>query len=135
MEIRPICTECGIRVAEKHYVYYKGKRYQYYRRRCGMCRRPYRNNNYQQRQKEKVFRHYSGNYPSCARCGITDLDVLCIDHINDDGNAHRKSIGVPSGTRFYQWLINHNFPSGYQVLCFNCNMKKRLIKEDKWLTK
>jgi hypothetical protein len=48
-----------------------------------------------------------------------DIRCLTIDHINGKGEQHRKIVG--SGTKFYQWLKNNNFPEGYQVLCFNCN--------------
>ena len=38
---------------------------------------------------------------------------------------------------FYAWLIKHNFPKGYQVLCFNCNLRKHLkfLKKDRVTTK
>ena len=81
---------------------------------------------YQRKCREKVVNYYSGNDPKCARCGITDMDVLCIDHVNGNGNAHRRSIGITSGAMFFQWLIKNNFPDGFQVLCANCNLKKRI---------
>ena len=75
--------------------------------------------------KMQVLNQYSiTQYPSCAKCGIDDVDVLCIDHINGDGAAHRKHI--KSGNHLYTWLITNNFPEGYQVLCHNCNWKKSL---------
>lgn len=75
--------------------------------------------------KHKVMAHYSeASEPQCARCGIADLDVLCIDHINGGGKQHRKEVG--HGILFYRWLVKNDYPLGYQVLCFNCNMKKRI---------
>ena len=59
----------------------------------------------------------------CNNCGESDVDVLAIDHINNDGYAHRLA---NPGWYFYQWLKNNNYPEGYQVLCFNCNWKKHL---------
>src|SRR5260221_360879 len=47
---------------------------------------------------------------------------LSIDHINGDGSKHRKEIG--GGGKIYKWLINNNFPSGFQVLCIPCNLHK-----------
>ena len=83
------------------------------------------------RNKTKALAHYSNNdIPQCATCGITDVDVLCIDHINGGGTAHRRAIGIPSGSRFYRWLISKNFPLGYQTLCANCNLKKRIMERE-----
>lgn len=58
----------------------------------------------------------------CACCGETIQQFLTIDHINNDGNEHRKEIG----NHLYGWLINNAFPKGFQVLCMNCNFGKRL---------
>lgn len=69
-----------------------------------------------------VLSHYSQGEPRCLSCGIIDLDVLTIDHIKGNGNAHRKITG--GGVEFYRWLRKNNFPDGYQTLCFNCNAKK-----------
>lgn len=78
--------------------------------------------------KVRVLTHYSNGNPKCNQCGISDLDVLCIDHVANNGNTHRKNVGVASGITFYQWLINNNFPDGFQALCANCNLKKELIQ-------
>ena len=41
-----------------------------------------------------VFSHYStSDVPRCARCGIDDIDVLCLDHINGGGNKWRCQNG------------------------------------------
>ena len=77
------------------------------------------------KQKEAVMSHYSGGAPICVKCGITDIDVLTIDHINGNGSSHRRAIGI-EGNFFYRWLIRNNYPKGYQALCFNCNIKKHL---------
>ncbi len=76
-------------------------------------------------RKIAVLSYYSGGVPICARCGITDVDVLCIDHINGNGCRHRRAIGS-QGRHFFRWLNANDYPSGYQVLCFNCNAKKYL---------
>jgi hypothetical protein len=76
------------------------------------------------RVKKEVFAHY-GN--KCACCGIDEMVFLTMDHIYGDGAAHRgrgvKRVG--SGTALYRWLRRHNYPDGFQVLCFNCNCAKR----------
>lgn len=80
---------------------------------------------YTQRLKAEVLSHYSNGSPMCVRCRIDDIDILTIDHINDGGNKHRKAISYDrGGLAFYKWLRREGFPEGYQVLCYNCNMKK-----------
>lgn len=71
--------------------------------------------------KFKVLSHYGGNPPKCACCGENNVGFLTIDHILGDGNKHRKKIGQ---SNIYYWLIRNNFPKGYQVLCYNCNLGK-----------
>jgi len=75
-----------------------------------------------QRQKRKlrVLTHYGGSPPKCACCGESHSEFLSIDHINGCGTKHSERIGK-TGDAFYLWLINNNFPSGYRVLCMNCN--------------
>jgi hypothetical protein len=75
--------------------------------------------------RNKIFNHYSSDGIKCALCGITDCDVLSIDHINGDGGKHRKEIGR-SGHSLYVWLIKQGFPEGYRVLCLNCQHKEAL---------
>lgn len=72
----------------------------------------------QQERKTQVFDHYGS---TCNGCGCTDPDVLQVDHVNGDGAAHRREIGQ-SG--LYAWLIKHDFPPSFQLLCANCNTKK-----------
>ncbi len=74
------------------------------------------------KQKFIVIDHYGGK---CEYCGEKDLDVLCIDHIDGSGGQHRKKL-AKDGTTTYRWLVKNNYPVGFQVLCFNCNMKKHL---------
>lgn len=67
-------------------------------------------------QKVSAIGHYGG---VCACCGERELAFLTIDHIDGGGTKHRQEVG--GGSKFYRWLITNEFPSGYQVLCANCN--------------
>ncbi len=58
----------------------------------------------------------------CACCGESTSEFLTIDHIANDGFAHRKRVG--GGYSMYLWLKRNQFPEGVQVLCHNCNMAK-----------
>lgn len=71
--------------------------------------------------KLSVLTHYSSGKPECACCGESIVDFLSIDHINNDGAAHRKEIGQ---SKLYGWLKKNKYPAGYQVLCMNCNFGK-----------
>ena len=57
----------------------------------------------------------------CACCGVEGLPFLAIDHIEGAGNTHRKAINR-YGSTFFRWLVDSNFPPGFQVLCHNCNV-------------
>ena len=79
------------------------------------------------KKKTLVLGHYSFiGLPECAYCGIRDVDVLCLDHIDNDGGGLCRREG--SGIRFYTWIVKNNFPAGYQVLCANCNLKKEISR-------
>lgn len=71
--------------------------------------------------REKVINHY-GN--KCVCCGENNPKFLSIDHINNDGNKHRRSIKTFSGFHFALWVVKNSFPKFLQLLCYNCNMAK-----------
>jgi hypothetical protein len=73
------------------------------------------------RPKLIVLEHY-GKY--CQMCGETNAVFLTLDHLLDGGNQHRETLRK-FGRPFYQWLIKSDFPSDYQVLCFNCNCGRK----------
>lgn len=72
-----------------------------------------------------VLTHYSNGTPKCNHCNISDLRVLTIDHINSDGAKMRKELNLRSSTEHYDYIIKQKYPSGYQVLCMNCQFIKR----------
>lgn len=56
----------------------------------------------------------------CKCCDEDEQRFLTIDHINNDGAEHRKTLKYS----IYLWLKQHNYPKGFQILCFNCNLAK-----------
>lgn len=58
----------------------------------------------------------------CTCCGESQYEFLSLDHINDDGNIHRREVGL--GTGIYHWAKKHAFPPSLQILCYNCNFAK-----------
>lgn len=75
------------------------------------------------RLKLEVFNYYGG--PICKCCGETHMEFLSIDHVNNDGASHRRTLkGGGCGEKLYDWLKRNKYPPGYQVLCMNCNFAK-----------
>lgn len=74
--------------------------------------------------KSIVIDYYSNNKNKCVCCGENHFEFLTIDHINGGGLAHRRKIKTTGGGMFYRWLIQNDFPIGYQVMCWNCNWAK-----------
>ena len=75
--------------------------------------------------KFDVFSHYSNGNIKCSCCAETEFMFLSLDHINGGGNRHRKALRK-SGINFYAWLIRTGYPSGYSIMCMNCNWGKRM---------
>ena len=73
--------------------------------------------------KLEAISHYGrDSQPLCNSCGFSDIGALCLDHINNDGAEHRKT--VRSGKETYAWAKRNNYPPIFQTLCANCNMIK-----------
>ena len=84
------------------------------------------NKKYRENLRFEILAYYSNGDPKCACCGENTYEFLTIDHINNNGAEQRRNIKCGSGWKFYEWLRRNNFPEGYQVLCFNCNLGKRM---------
>jgi hypothetical protein len=89
----------------------------------------------QQRMRDKIAEALGG-WVCADPFGIhekplTDRDVLTFDHKNDDGAQDRRNHGSAEYTfRYYA----HNLEAAkanLQILCFNCNWKKRRAAESK----
>jgi hypothetical protein len=94
-------------------------------------------NDYRFLNKEAAINMYSNGDAVCKWCGHGDLDVLCLDHVNNDGCKERTVRASRTGKLFmvscggdklYNHLRKHDYPSGYQVLCANCNLKKEVLR-------
>jgi adenylate kinase family enzyme len=76
---------------------------------------------YHAQLKAEVVEHYGG---FCTCCKENQIEFLTIDHVDGGGNEHRRIEKVGSGGSFYSWLKRNSFPTGFQVLCWNCNAAK-----------
>ncbi len=72
----------------------------------------------------KILTHYGGDPPKCNHCGLNNYKVLELDHINNNGAEERKKL--KSTYQIYFWIVKNNYPTGYQILCRNCNWLKYL---------
>jgi hypothetical protein len=81
---------------------------------------------------EVLSRYGKGKKPVCSwrNCYISDVDMLSIDHILNDGAKHRpqQKIGNRTGIGFYYHLKKLGFPKGFQTLCMNHQLKKEILK-------
>lgn len=109
-----LCITCGKVEAEK-----KGQR-------CEGCRLK-RNEFFRKQAKAlrvEIISEYGGR---CTCCGENDINFLQIDHVNNDGAAHRKANSKSlAGFWMYHWIKKNNYPNTLQVLCANCNFSKKM---------
>lgn len=74
--------------------------------------------------KIETFSHYSDGNIKCACCGEREIKFLALDHINGGGGKERRETRSKGGQKTYRLLRKNNYPTGYQILCHNCNMAK-----------
>ena len=75
--------------------------------------------------KEAAYAAYGGYV--CACCGEVEPMFLSIDHVDNDQCEQAKKHGRPhTGLFLVKWLRDNGYPSGFQVLCHNCNQGKRI---------
>ena len=75
----------------------------------------------------KNMRKNGGLDTYCKKCRKLRSDKYCLLHPTKAAENSRiyrlnKSKLVGSGSKFLRWLKANNFPSGFRVLCHNCNL-------------
>lgn len=84
--------------------------------------------------KLDVLAHYGpGGKLQCSwpDCPVLDVDMLSIDHINNDGAEDRRKRGgrgKQGGYMMYRHLQIEGYPEGFQTLCHNHQWKKELMR-------
>lgn len=85
--------------------------------------------------KLEVLTHYGHlGYLECCweNCVVCDVDMLTLDHVENNGAQERKSLygenkGASGGShRTYARVKREGYPEGYQTLCWNHQWKKQL---------
>lgn len=78
------------------------------------------------RYNERITNEFFYYYGSiCTCCGENDRRFLTLEHLNRDGQEHRKRVGSMNRVACFNDLKRRGWPrEGYTVLCFNCNLGK-----------
>lgn len=93
---------------------------------CKVCNNDHRKARFRQ-DRYDALHHYSGGDICCSCCGERHIEFLGLDHVNDDGAAHRRSLGVDGGRSFYSWLRLTGYTYvALAVACHNCNMARAM---------
>ena len=78
---------------------------------------------YNRKKRDRVVQLLGGR---CKRCGETDWRCLQIDHVGGGGTKEHKKLGVARVNAKVLRLEG----KGYQLLCANCNWRKRYENEE-----
>ena len=130
-ECDPLCHQCDVatRVGGSHY--------------CNHCQAERRRDWYKNDPANRAQRLASnkagndalrqetldayGGICACKGCQETLPQFLTVDHMNNDGASHRRSVQRFGGIEFYRHLRTLGFPQeDYQLLCWNCNLGKHI---------
>lgn len=81
---------------------------------------------YSSRKSYQILRDaIIANYGNkCSNCGEADRNVLQLDHVNNDGAAHRRQLGDKA--KVWRWARKNGYPSTLQLLCANCHAAKTI---------
>lgn len=78
------------------------------------------NARYRMKLKIDVLTHYSNGNLFCYCCGVTNIEFLTLDHMDNDGKADRELTG--GGHAAYRWLKSNGYPGrNFRIACLNCN--------------
>ena len=122
--LEKLCSSCGFTYPATTEYFPRRKEGLYgLRQECKDCYSTTRHQ-YVKKVRFRVLVGYSGEYPKCSCCGESGLEFLCIDHVSGNGRRTTRADKKYNTVLFYLSLIKDEFPSGYQVLCWNCNTSK-----------
>jgi hypothetical protein len=59
-------------------------------------------------------------------CEVTDVDMLTLDHVHNDGHKDRRACGTTCSSDRYSKVMTSGNTANYQTLCWNHQWKKRI---------
>jgi len=123
-------TPKGVAYRKRHAKYMRE-----YRKKHGKSIRK-KQRDYYKKARLEALEYYGGKPPKCKKCGESRILCLSLDHIKNDGAKHRKEITEEygyklGGNQILMWLKKNNYPKGFQVLCYNCNIIKEMSLRSK----
>jgi hypothetical protein len=80
--------------------------------------------------REEILAHYGkGKKPLCKwrGCRIADIDMLTLDHINNDGHKDHEGLRG-GGAEARRILASRGWPKTFQTLCWNHQWKKENLR-------
>ena len=105
-----MCTSCGSPRGDSQSL-----------RRCQKCLTRDSGTRRSREMRTAIIQAYGGDSPFCFCCGEKHAAFLTLDHVDGGGRAHRRAKGNQS---VYHELRRLGYPSGFQILCFNCNLAR-----------
>lgn len=114
--------------ARRRELYRNDSTYRESRKAASRTTLPVKQREYRTQLKNQVLDHYGR---VCRCCGETEELFLTLGHLNGDGAAHRKSLGLSgpggrkgsgSGAALWRDVIRRGFPDDFGIECINCNM-------------
>jgi hypothetical protein len=104
------CIECAEIKPLELFKHSKGS----YRQKCRACNARW--------ERIKLRLDIIGHYGAkCACCGITIIEFLTFDHVENDGNIERRELAQH---QIYAKAKREGYPDTYQLLCGNCHIAK-----------
>jgi len=113
---KKVCTKCGKSKALDTFSFWPSRNgYSSWCKSCKSTNGVERN----RRERIRVLIHYSQDPPCCACCKEKNLEFLSLDHINGGAYAQRTKGKII--VSWWSWARMNGLPSGFRVLCHNCN--------------
>lgn len=123
-----ICTKCGQQKIVDEFHKLKRRNGNEFTSMCKECDRQ-RTRDERQDRRRKIIAKYSNNTNKCAICDESRIEVLDIDHINNNGKIDRDNFDT--NDQYYKHLLKRSKNKSLRVLCRNCNWIEHL-KSRNW---
>lgn len=94
------------------------------------------NKNIKQRLRmERTKTEFMQRLGGVCECGESNIIILTVHHINNNGSKHRSELSVVGGYEFYRSILKSDDFQNLQCRCFSCNDNEhwhREVNENEW---